>query len=33
MTRLWGWVFVLLGLVVLANAGPVGVWTLLATWP
>jgi len=29
MTRKWGWVLVLLGLVVLANAGPVGVWTLL----
>jgi hypothetical protein len=29
MTRQWGWVLVLLGLVVLANAGPVGVWTLL----
>jgi hypothetical protein len=29
MERLRGLVFVLLGLVVLANAGPVGLWTLL----
>jgi len=29
MERLWGLVFVLLGFVVLANAGPVGLWTLL----
>jgi len=28
MTRQWWWVLVLLGLVVLVNAGPVGVWTL-----
>jgi len=29
MERLWGLVLVLLGFVVLANAGPVGLWTLL----
>jgi ABC-type tungstate transport system substrate-binding protein len=29
MERLWGLVLVLLGFVVLVNAGPVGLWTLL----
>lgn len=29
MERLWGLVLVLLGVVVLAHAGPVGIWTLL----